>query len=83
MNEKVTFFLKPYLNNNDIKKAGLYFNDQSQVNKCTLVNKHIYNLQHAHCGRHQETNICLLRMSPFMTDIKNEQKQLIRDRHLP
>ena len=56
-------------------KAKLYFNDQSQVNQCTLVNKYIYYLQNGHCGRHQKTNLCLFRMSPFMADIINEQKQ--------
>ena len=56
-------------------KAKRYLYDQSQVNQCTLVNKHIYNLQNAHCRRHQKTNLCLFRMSPFMADIMNEQKQ--------
>ena len=47
------------------QKAKLYFNEQSQVNQCTLENKYIYNLQNGHCGRHQKTNLCLFRMSPF------------------
>ena len=46
-------------------KAKLYFNDQSQVNQCTLENKYIYNLRNGHCGRHQKSNLCLFRMSPF------------------
>ena len=59
----------------------LYFNDQSQVNQCTLVNKHIC-FTNGHCGRHQKANLCLFRMSPFMADIINELKLLIRNRHL-
>ena len=69
MDSYIDFF---YFNNNNNE---LYFNDQSQVNQCTLVNKHIYNLQNSHCGRHQKKNLCLFRMSPFMADIIDEQKQ--------
>ena len=55
---KFVFFLS--------KQAKLYFNDQSHVNQCTLVNKYTYNLQNGHCGRHQKTNLCLFRMSPLV-----------------